>query len=116
MRLVQFDDSGARAKIGAGVEGAFRMRRALAAAVDNVKKDTAEIVPKDIGNLRGSCDVSRGEQGIISWNMPYAAAVYHMPIYVHWTTPGTQCRWVEAAAVAGGFKRWQDVIRTVLDA
>ena len=114
MRVV-IEDTGALAKIGAGLEGQARMRRALAAAVDQVKSDTHDYVPKRDGYLRKSVNTSRGEQGIISWDIRYAAAVYHMPRGVHWTTPGTGPRWVETAATGGCFGKWRKAIQEVLN-
>lgn len=112
---VSIEDEDALAKIGAGIRGQERMRRALAAAVDQVKKDTENYVPKREGYLRKSVNTSRGEQGRISWDIRYASAVYHMPRRYHWTTPGTGPRWVETAATAGGFTKWQKAIQEVLE-
>lgn len=118
---VTIHDTMARAKIGAGPEGPSRMRMALATCVENIRSDTEKYVPKRYGTLRMSCDTSRGEQGLISWNAVdkkgrgYAFYVYHMPASAHWTTPGTGPQWVERAANAGGMERWGKIIQAVLN-
>ena len=118
---VTIEDTMARAKVGAGTMGEMRMRKALWACVENIRSDTEKYVPRLTGNLRRSCDTSRGEEGLISWNAVdnkgrgYAAYVYHMPQSCNWTTPGTGPQWVERAENAGGLKRWQGIIKAVLD-
>ena len=117
---VKIEDRLARAKIGEGVAGAQRMRRALAVVVENVRSDTEKYVPKRSGNLRRSVDTSRGEEGLITWNAVdkkgrgYAAYVYRMPQSVNWTTAGTGPRWVERAANTGGLERWGKMAAEVL--
>ena len=117
---VKIEDKMARAKIGEGVAGAQRMRRAHAAVVENVRSDTERYTPKRSGNLRMSVDTSKGEEGLITWNAVddkgrgYAAYVYRMPKSVHWTTAGTGPRWVERAANLGGIERWGKIAQEVL--
>ena len=117
---VTIRDAQARAKVGAGTVGSQRMRTALSVCVENIKSDTYHYVPKLTGNLRLSCDTSRGEEGLITWNAVddkgrgYAFYVYHMQ-GAHWTTPGTGPQWVERAAASGGLERWSGMIRQVLN-
>ena len=110
---VKIEDANARAKVGAGPYGDHRMRMALSVCVENIRSDTERYVPKYTGTLRMSCDTSRGEEGLISWNAPYAVYVYHMR-NAHWTTPGTGPQWVERGASMFR-ERWAGLIQKVLN-
>lgn len=87
-------------------------RKAQAAVVENVRSDTERFVPYRTGYLSDiSVDVSRAEEGYISWRAPYAARVYHMKGNVNWTRtrhPEAGPQWVERSKAVNG-ERWKRI-------